>query len=348
MGATAFKVVDVLGFSTMVDYEEMFKQAGVEVELVKNFCSLEASEDEIIAAVGDADAVITQTTFQPFSRRVLASLSNCKFVISVGIGYDKLDVAAATELGILVANVPDYCLEEVSDHTMALILACTRRIVQLNEIARRGDWKPQPDPYLGSQVWPKMSRLRGQTLGLIGLGRIAQALLPKARGFGLRVIAYDPHIGPAIFREFGVEQVNLDQLLAQSDIVSLHVPLTSETEHLLGLEQLKKMKPTACLINTARGPIVDHDALYTALTQGLISTAAFDVTEPEPIPLDSPLLKLDNFIVTAHSASASPLSLAELPPRPVEEVIRVVKGEWPIGLLNPKVKEKYRRKWAQA
>jgi len=341
-------VVDVLGFSGMVDYEEMFKQAGVEVELVKNFCSLEATEDEIIAAVGDADAVITQTAFQPFSRRVLASLSNCKFIISVGIGYDKLDVDAATELGILAANVPDFCLEEVSDHTMALILACTRRIVQLNEIARRGDWKAQPDPHLRSEVWPKMSRLRGQTLGIIGFGRIAQALVPKAKGFGLRIIAYDPYVAPDILQEFGVEQVNLDQLLTQSDIISVHVPLTSETPHLLGLEQLKRMKPTACLINTARGAVVDHKALYTALTEGYFAMAAFDVTEPEPLPADSPLLKLDNFIVTDHSAHASPLSFATLPPRPGEEVIRVVKGEWPIGLLNPQVKEKYRQKWAQA
>ena len=344
----AFKVVDVIGFSGMVDYEEMFKQAGVEVELVKNFCSLEATEDEIIAAAGDADAVITQTTFQPFSKRVLASLSNCKFVISAGIGYDKLDVDAATELGILAANVPDFCLEEVSDHTMALILACTRRIVQLNEIARRGDWKPHPDPYLGSEVWPKMSRLRGQTLGLIGFGRISQALVPKAKGFGLRIIAYDPYIPLDIFQQFGVEQVSLDHLLAQSDIVSVHVPLTSETSHLLGLEELKKMKSSACLVNTARGPIVDHEALYIALSQGHIAAAAVDVTEPEPLPTDSLLLKLDDFIVTDHSAHSSPSSFAELPPRPGEEVIRVVKGEWPIGLLNPQVKEKYRRRWAQA
>lgn len=344
----AFKVVDLMGFSEIVDYEEMFKQAGVEVELVKNFCSLEATEEEIIAAVGDADAVITQTTFQPFSRRVLASLSNCRFIISAGVGYDKLDVEAATELGILIANVPDFCLEEMADHTMALILACTRRVVQLNEIVRRGGWKPHPDPYIRSEMWPKMSRLRGQTLGLVGFGRIPRALVPRAKSFGVRIIAYDPYIAPDIFQEFGVEQVSLDQLLTESDIVSIHTPLTPETTHLLGLEQLKKMKPTAYLINTARGPIVDHEALYTVLSEGHISAAAVDVTEPEPIPLDSPLLKLDNFIVTAHSASASPSSFVALPPRPGEEVIRVVKGEWPLGLVNPQVKEKYRQKWALA
>jgi D-3-phosphoglycerate dehydrogenase len=343
----AFKVADVLGLSGFVDCEAIFRKAGLEVELVKNFCSLDATEDEIIAAVGDADAVIAQATWQPFSRRVLASLSNCRFIISVGIGYDRLDTDAATEFGIMAANVPDFCLEEVSDHTMALILACTRRIVRLTEIVKQGGWRSATDPDIASELWPKMSRLRGQTLGLISFGRIPQALVPKAKGFGLRIIAYDPYVAPDRFQEFGVEQVNLDQLLRQSDIVSIHAALTSETSQLLGLEQLKKMKPTACLVNTARGPIVDHGALYTALRQGYISAAAVDVTEPEPIPPDSPLLKLDNFIVTAHSAHASPSSSAALPPRPAEEVIRVVKGEWPVGLINPQVKEKYRQKWAR-
>lgn len=344
----AFRVVDLLGFSALVDYGETFRKAGVEVEVVQNFCALEATEDQIIAAVGDADAAIAQATFQPFSRRVLSSLKNCKFIISVGIGYDRLDTEAATEFGILAANVPDFCLEEVSDHTMALILACTRRIVRLNEIVKGGGWKLATDPQISSEMWPRMSRLRGQTLGLIGFGRIPQALVPKARGFGLRIVAYDPYVGHERFREYGVDKVDLDELLAQSDIVSVHAPLTSETRHLLGLEQLRKMKPSACLVNTARGPIVDHEALYSVLSQGLVSAAAVDVTDPEPIPPDSPLLKLDNFIVTAHCAHASPSSSAVLPARPPEEIIRVIRGEWPVGLVNPQVKEKYRQKWAQA
>jgi len=344
----AFKVAQLLELPGMPDYREMFKRAEVEVELVKKIDPVALTEDQIIDAVGDADAAVAGTTVQPFSRKVLASLSNFKFIMSIGIGYDNLDVEAATEFVILAANIPDYCLEEVSDHAMALILACTRRVVQLNEIVRRGVWKSLADPYLQSEIWPKLSRLRGQTLGLIGLGRIPQALVPKAKGFGLRIVAYDPYIAPDIFRELEVEQVNLEQLLAQSDIVSVHVPLTSETTHLLGLEQLTKMKPTACLINTARGAVVDPDALYTALSQGHISAAAIDVTEPEPLPTDSPLLKLDNIIITAHCAGISPLSVAEMLRRPGEEIIRVVKGEWPVGLLNPQVKEKYCRKWAHA
>ena len=342
-----FNVVDVLGFSAVVDYQEMCRQAGVEIELAQHFCSLEATEDEIIAAARDADAVIAQASYQPFSRRVLSHLNNCKFIISVGIGYDKLDVDAATEFAILAANVPDFCLEEVSDHTMALILACTRRVVQLSNIVKTVGWKVDPDPYIGSEIWPKMWRLRGKTLGLIGFGRIPQTLLPKAKGFGLRIVVYDPYVPEDIFRQAGVEQMDLDELLAESDIVSVHTPLTAETTHLLGLEQLKKMKPTACLINTARGPIVDHEALYTALSQGYISAAAEDVTEPGPIPSDSPLLGLDNFIVTAHSAHAFSSSSPGLSQRPGEEIIRVVKGEWPVGLINRQVKEKYLQKWAQ-
>ncbi len=344
----AFKVAQLLELPGMPDYSEIFRQAEVEVELAKRIDPIPLTEDQIIDAVGDADAAIAGTTVQPFSRKVLASLSNFKFIMSIGIGYDNLDVKAATELGILAANIPDYCLEEVSDHAMAFILACTRRVVQLNEIVTRGGWKSLAEPYIQSEIWPRLSRLRGQTLGLIGFGRIPQALVPKAKGFGLRIIAYDPYIASGVFRELQVEQVDLDQLLAQSDIVSVHAPLTSETTHLLGLEQLKKMKPTACLINTARGPIVDHDALYAALSQGHISMAAIDVTEPEPLPTDSPLLKLDNIIITAHCAGISPSSTAEMLSRPGEEIIRVVKGEWPIGLLNPQVKEKYRRKWAHA
>ncbi len=343
-----FKAVDILGISLLVNYEEMFKQAGVEVELVVNACPLGATEDEIIAAVGDADAVITQTTFQAFTRRVLASLSNVKLITSIGVGYDHLDVDAATELGIVTANVPDASTREVADHAMGLILACTRRVVQLNEVVKRGSWASMGDDYIRGEIWPKLSRLEGQTLGIIGLGRIGRALVTRAKGFGLRIIANDPYIAPGIFGEFGVERVNLDQLLTQSDIISLHVPLTSETERLLGLERFKKMRPTACLVNTARGAVVDHEALYTALTEGLISIAAFDVTQPEPIPADSPLLKLDNFICTAHSAGLSPPAFAELQRRPGAEIIRFVKGEWPVGLIDQRAIETYRKKWAES
>ena len=342
------KVVDIVGISALVDYAEMFRQAGVDIDLVVNPAPLGATEDEIIAAIGDADAVVTQTTFQAFPRSLLARLSNVKLIASIGVGYDNLDVDAATEFGILAANVPDASIREVSDHTMALILTCTRRIVRLNEVVKKGGWTAVGDPYITGEIWPRLSRLEGQTLGLIAFGRIAQAVVPKARSFGLRIIAYDPHVSADVFRKFDVEQVTLDRLLAESDIVSVHAPLTPETDHLLGLEQLKKMKPTACLINTGRGAVVDHEALYIALSEGYISMAAVDVTEPEPVPADSPLLTLDNFICTAHSAGISPPAFATLQRRPGEEIIRWAKGELPVGLLDPRMKETYRQRWGQS
>ena len=343
-----FKAVDILGISMLQDYAKMFKDAGLDIELIVNPCPLGATEDEIIAAARDADAVIAQASYQAITKRVLNNLKQCKLITSIGIGYENLDVDTATELGIMAANVPDANIEDVSDHTMGLILACTRRIVQLNNVVKDGGWTSVASPRIIGDVWPHLSRLRGQTLGLIAFGKIPRALVPKARGFGLRIIVYDPYLPPDIIRRFEVEQVDLDQLLADSDIVSIHTPLTPETKHIMGLKELKKMKPTACLINTARGGVVDHKALYTALTKGYIAAAAFDVTEPEPINPDNPLLKLDNFIVTAHSAGLSPQSLLDMQRYPGKEIIRLVQGTWPLGLVNPDVKTKYIKKWGKA
>jgi len=317
-----FKVVQVTDppGSIMPDYGEMLGEAGIDVEFAKADC---ATEDEIIAVAHDADAVIGVATFQRFSRKVIEGLGRCRLIVSIGIGFDHLDIEAATQHGILSANVPDFCLEEVSDHTMALILACTRRIVEL----------------------ATMSHLRGQTLGLIGFGRIAQALVSKARGFGMRIIAHDRYVGPGVIESLHVDRVELGKLLAEADIVSIHIPLTAETRHLLGLEEFKKMKPTAYLINTARGGIIDQGALCTALDGGFLAGAALDVSDPEPIDPNDPLLRMDNVIVTAHSAGISPSALAELMRRPVDEIARVIKGEWPVGLIDPKAKVSYRQKW---
>jgi D-3-phosphoglycerate dehydrogenase len=343
--AVPLKAVDVVGISILVDYAAMFKEAGVDVELVINPCPFGSSDDELVAAIGDADAVVAQGSFQAFSRGVLERLGNTKLIASIGVGCEQLDVEAAVDLGILAANVPDASTREVSDHTMALILACTRRIVVLNDIVRKGGWTTIGDPHITGEIWPGMSRLEGQTLGLIAFGRIGQAVVPKARAFGLRVIACDPFVENGVFKDLGVERVDLDRLLAESDIVSIHAPLCAETECMLCGDQFRKMKPTAILVNTGRGAVVDHDALYTALTEGLISMAAVDVAEPEPIPADSPLLKLDNFIMTAHSAGISPQAFTELQRRPGVEIIRFARGEWPVGLLDPRMKETYRRRW---
>ena len=340
------KVALLFVIEGMPDYEGMFKQAGLEVEMVKE---TSVTEEDIIDSGRDVDAIICAGTLQPFSKNVMENLNRCRFISSMGIGYDKVDVKAATENGILVANVPDYCLEEVSDHLMALILSCTRRITQLNDVVKKGEWKGVVDPDIGQNIWPAMTSLKGLTLGLIGFGGVSRALVPKAKGFGLKVIVYDPYVSSEIFRDFHVEEVkNFDQLITEADIVAPNANLTSESRHIIGLEQLKKMKPTACIVNTARGPLIDPKALYTALTEGYISMAAVDVTEPEPIPPDDPLLKLPNFVVTAHSAHFSPSAWGRLLKRPGEEIIGFFKhGELPKGLLNPEAKEAYVKKWGE-
>ena len=329
--------------SGLPDFGEMIRQAGIDVDYVKANCTTEA---EIVEAARTADGIICVATFQPLSRQVIEQLTRCRFIMSMGIGFDRLDVRAATERGILAANVPDYCQEEMSDHVMALILASTRKIITLNTLVRKGGWRQDPEPDIQRGIWPTMSRLRDQTLGIVGLGRIARILVPKAKGFGMRIIAHDPYLDAGQFTALGVEKVELDTLLSESDFVTLHAPLTAATRHLLGPEQFKKMKMSAYLINTARGGLVDQVALYEALAAGRLAGAALDVTDPEPIRPDDPLLTLDNVIVTPHSAHASIPALMAVLMRPVEEMVRVFRGEWPVGLINPEAKARYSERWA--
>ena len=243
--------------------------------------------------------------------------------------------------------MPDLFYEEVADHTMALLLACSRKIVNLNQLVERGEWSADiMGSKIGREIYPKMVRLQGQTLGLIGFGRIARSVATKAKGFGMRLIAFDPYAAPSVFDEFGVESVELDQLLRESDFVSVLTPLSDETQGMLGLDEFKKMKPTAYVINTARGPIINRDALYSALTQGLISGAGLDVTEPEPsTPENNPLVSLDNVIMTPHSAGQDIVAFANLAKLAVEQVLRFTSGEWPDNLINPEAKEKHIQKW---
>lgn len=322
-------------------YDELLTKLEIEVE--KTFCT---TEEELISACSEADAVIALgiriTPGYVFSRKVIENLNKCRLIALTGIGYDNVDIAAATERGVCVANVPYYCLEEVSDHAMALILACARKFYQLVPDIKSGKWSTQAD-YL-SALKP-LHRLSGQTLGLIGFGNIARTLVPKAKAFGLRIIAYAPHVPNILFKTSKVESVELDQLLKESDFVSMHTILTPQTKHMMGLQQFKKMKPTAYFINTARGELVDEKALYTALSEGLIAGAGLDVLESEPPSRDNPLLKLNNVLITGHFAYYSEESREELFRWPWEEVARVLQGEWPQGLVNPQVKEKFSAKW---
>ena len=304
------------------------------------------TEEAIIASGQAADFIITVSTRYPFTRKALEGLHRCKFIETFGAGYNGIDLEAASDFGIGIVNNADYHIEELSDHTMALILACARRIVQLDRIVSGTGTVPGGRQEV-RKIWPEMIRLKGKTLGLVGFGLVGRAVAPKAKAFGMRIVAYDPYVPREVAEELNVKMLNLEQLLGEADFVSIHTTLTSKTEKLIGLEQFKRMKPNAFIINTARGAIIDEPALYRALTEGYIAGAGLDVTQPEPPAVDSPILKFDNVILTGHSGHSSPESWLHRYNRPPQEVARVMRGEWPIGLVNPEIKEKYVKKWGE-
>jgi len=333
-----FKVVK--NFEMPIPYEdEVFNKIGAEI--VRKNCP---TEDALIDLTHDADGMIAVTFFAPMTRRVIEKLDKCKVIANIGVGYENVDVDAATEHGVCVCNVPDYCIDEVSDHTMALILACNRKLfVSQKALKEGGQWIGT----LPLQMRP-LSKLRGQTVGLIGFGKIPRMLVPKAQGFGMRVVTYDPNITRDVGLSLGVDWVDLDTLLAQSDFVSIHCALTNHNHKMLSTEQFKKMKSSAYLINSARGGLVDEEALYTALTEKVIAGAALDVMDPEPPVADNPLIKLDNAIITAHTAHVSDISWDEIFRRPVEEVAKVLQGGWPLRWVNPEVRGRFAARWGKA
>lgn len=301
------------------------------------------TEDKLISSCQDEDCIITSQGRFPFTPRVFRGLPKCKFLITVSIGYDALDVPAATELGIGIVNLRGFCSEELAEHAMALMLSCSRQTVLLNNRVKAG----QP-VYRGiDEAGKHMTILKGKTLGLIGFGNAGRLMVPKARGFEMKILAFDPYIDKKIFNKLNVNQVSLDTLLAESDYISVHASLTKESRHLIGLEQFKKMKRNAYIVNTARGGLIDEQALCTALSEGYIAGAGLDVTDPEPVPLDSPLKKFDNIVLTGHHAGSSYESSIVWGTQPAEEVSRMMRNEWPIGLVNPEVKKKYMAKWGK-
>ena len=305
------------------------------------------TEEELIAATQDAEAVIPLW----LSRKVISKLNKCKLIHNVGTGYDGIDVKAATDYGICVSFPEDYCSEEVSEHVMALILACARKLVRLDRVVRAGSWtvdKHSEEYSKITKIWSPTFRIKGQTLGIVGFGRIAHLIVPKAKGFELRIIASDPYVPAEVFNQFGVESVTLDYLLGESDFVSINAVLTKENRHLLGIEEFRKMKPTAYFINCARAGLVDEEALYIALSNGDIAGAGLDLVEGESLSVDHPLLKLDNIIITPHSSYYSEYSNVEIKRRVYEQIGQVFRGEWPTWLVNPEVKEKFLERWRKA
>jgi D-3-phosphoglycerate dehydrogenase len=282
--------------------------------------------EAILQVAKDADAVLT--TYAKVTAEMIPQLSRCRIISRFGIGVDNVDVTSATKKGIVVTRVPDYCLDEVSDHAMALLLALARKIPFSNARTHGGTWEMKA-------VVP-IHRLRGKVLGLVAFGQIPQLVAPKAQAFGMRVVAYDPYISSEILSRANVERVEFEELLKLSDYVSIHTPLLPNTRHLFSADSFRRMKQSAYLINTARGPIVDEVALAAALDGKQIAGAALDVMENEP-PNGSPLLGRENIILTPHTSFYSEESLVDLQIKASEEVVRVLSGEPPRNPVNPEV-----------
>ena len=303
--------------------------AGIDAEL--HLLQPGKSAEELTTLLADADAVLVRAA--PMNAHLLASLPKCKVVVRYGVGVDTLDLDAATENGIICAHVPDFCMEEVSNHALLLMLAAVRKLVPMDRTIREGGWRPE--------TLAPMQHLHGQTLGLVAAGNIAQAFAKRALALSMRVIAYDPYLEPAAAERAGIELIaTLDELLQQADVVSVHAPLTPQTRHIIDADALAKMKPTAYLINTSRGPTVDEAALIAALQEGRIAGAGLDVFEKEPLPLESPLRRLDNVVLTPHSASYSDHAFRLLSRRVADSAVHVLSGQWPRFVANKGILKK--------
>lgn len=297
--------------------------------------------DTVLAAAHEADVVMVQSVRPLLTGAIIEHLRRCRCIVRLGIGYDSVDVGAATERGILVCNVPAYCVDDVADHSVALLLGCVRHLARQDRWIRDGRWDRA-----GARP---ARRLKGHTLGLVGFGRIAQSVARRVSGFDLTVLAYDPFVRAEAMTPFGVQKVELDDLLIRSDFISIHCPLTQETYHLLGSREFGLMKDQVFLVNTSRGPIVDEGALVAALQKGKVWGAGLDVFEQEPLPLDSPLREFDNVIFTPHVGASSEESAADLYRAGCGIAVDVYQGRWPQGVINPEVEGRtphcYQRSW---
>jgi D-3-phosphoglycerate dehydrogenase len=273
--------------------------------------------EDILAVARDADAILV--TYAKLTGDLIGQLTRCKAIGRFGLGVDNIDLAACKAKGIAVNYVPDYCIREVSDHAMAMLLALVRKVPLSNKLVQAGRWEmPAVVP---------IRRIEGTVLGLVGFGNIPRLLAPKAQAFGIKVMAYDPYAKPELFKAANVENVDFDTLLARSDYISVHAPLTPQTRGLMNAEVFGKMKKGAYIVNTARGPLIDEAALVAALDAGQVGGAALDVVATEPLAKDSPLLGRDNVILSPHTAFYSIEALDELQMKCASDVARVLSGE---------------------
>ena len=284
---------------------------------------------EVIERTRDADALVV--TASPITRRVMEALEGLKVVVRGGVGYDDIDVPAATELGVVVVNIPDLWIREVANHALALLLAWNRKIVTLDREIRAGVW-------ISRVQGAATGALHGETVGVVGLGNIGSSFTRRVSALEMRVIACDPYVDDRHFAALGVERVTLEALAERADYVSVHTLLNAETRHLIGEAFFRRMKPTAILINTSRGPVVDEVALARALQDKRLAGAALDVWEQEPVAADNPLLKMDNVSLTNHYASYSEVAWERAQTQLGEEAVRIATGMWPMSLINPDVR----------
>lgn len=296
------------------------------------------SENEFIAAANDADALYAKG--RQITKRMIDGLERCKVIACGSVGVDYVDVAAATAKGIPVTNVPDTFIEEVAEHAVTLMLASWRHLVVQDGLVRNQRWSE------GRPMLLKLPRFMGQTVGFISFGRVARATAKRLRAFGVRMLAYDPFVEELKMSDYGVEAATLDEVLSQSDFVSMHAPATPEAQGMLKEQHFRRMKKTAHFINTGRGPTVDEAALIKALQEGWIAGAALDVLAKEPPDPNNPLLKMDNVILTAHVASASTRFDPARRRRVGMELAAVLTGRWPRSCVNPSVLAKTElRRW---
>lgn len=305
---------------------EQDRLAAVGARWVQQRC---LTEEEMLAVARDALVIIVQSIRPLLTRRSIAQLTRCRCLVRAGAGFDSIDVAAATERGMMVCNTPTYCTDEVADHAIALLLACLRHVPRLDRGLRRGDHT--------MTIIDHTRRVAGSTLGIIGFGRIGSRVAQRMRGWDLRILACDPYVGEDRVQRYGAELVSLDELLQASDFISMHVPLTPETHHLIGRRELALCKPSAILVNDARGQVVDQAALVEALREGRLWAAGLDVFESEPLPDDSSLLSLENVVLTPHAAAYSPQSRADLYALMCEIGSDVAQGRTPRFVVNPEV-----------
>ncbi len=312
-------VIAYTGFENIDLETNILRQIDAEIIHSGNLTSPEALE-----AVKEADAIIV--TLQRVTTDIINSMKRCRIISRAGTGLDTIDIPTATERGIWVTYVPDYSIDEVSAHAIALLLSLARGIPKLVQSTREGVWNPA--------AWGPIYRLSDQTLGVLGFGRIGQATAEKGRGLGLNVIAYDPYANQEVADRLGVRIVDLDTLTRESDYISLHSPLIDSTRHIVNADFLEKMKPTAYIINAARGPLIDEDALLEAVRSGQIAGAGLDVLAVEPIAADSPLLKEERILITPHAAWYSEEAKLDMRTRATEEVVRILSGQPPRAPAN--------------